>query len=331
MKFSGRNVLVTGAGGFLGSHMADRLVREGARVRALIHYNAQGSCGWLDHSPHAREMEIVPGDVRDVGQMLEVTRGVDVIYHFAALTTVPHSYRVPASFVHVNVEGTLNLLEGARLNGAQRFVQASTSQIYGTAQQVPITEAHPLQAQSPYSATKIAADKLVEAWYRTYGLPVVSLTTFCTYGARQSIRNIVPTVITQLLAGPVVRLGNVHPRRDYNYVDDAIEAFALAGCADGVIGERMNVAGRSDISIGDLARTIARLMGREIVIEPDPVRARPPGSEVERLLGDNSRAERLLGWKHNVELEEGLGRTIAWYERNHALVRAGGLAASVFV
>lgn len=331
MSWQGKRVVVTGAGGFLGSHLADRLVAEGASVRALVHYNARGSCGWLDHSPHAQHMEVVAGDVCDPGGMDALLRGADTVYHLAALTTVPHSYRAPAEFVRVNVTGTLHVLEAARRAGIARLVQASTSQIYGTARQVPITEDHPHQAQSPYSASKIAADKLVEAWHRSFGLPVVTLTTFCTFGARQSVRNIVPTIITQLLDGPVVRLGNIHPRRDYNYVDDAMDAFVLAGQAEGVLGQTMNISGRHEISIRDLALLIARLMDREISLEHDALRARPAGSEVERLLGDYSKAERLLGWQHQVGLEEGLVKTIAWYERHHALVRPSPACRNVFV
>ena len=320
VSWIGRRVAITGAGGFLGSHLCERLVRAGAEVRALVHYNSRGSCGALDHAPLARDMEIVPGDVRNAEQMDRFVQGTEFVFHLAALTTVPWSYEVPGSFVQVNVEGTLNLLEASRKAGIARFVQASSSQCYGTARQVPITEDHPLQAQSPYSATKIAGDKLVEAWHRTFGLPTITLRVFCTYGPRQSVRNIVPTIITQLMRGPKIHLGNLHPSRDYNYVEDTIEAYVLGAQAEGVDGATMNVAGSSEIRIGALAELIARLMGTDIEIELDPRRARPPGSEVERLLGDSSQALTRLGWRHQVELEEGLLRTIAWYRAHADLV-----------
>jgi len=315
-NWNGARVCVTGAGGFLGSHLCERLVQEGAEVRALVHYNSRASCGWLDHSPVARDLEIVPGDVRNADQMAQLVAGTEVVFHLAALTTVPWSYAVPASFVHVNVDGTLNVLEAARRAGVGRFVQASSSQCYGTARQVPITESHPLQAQSPYAATKIASDMMVDAWHRTYGLPTVTLRVFCTYGPRQSVRNIIPTIITQLMRGPRIRLGNLHPLRDYNYVDDTVEAYLLGGAAEGVEGATLNVAGRSEIRIGELARLIARLMGTDVEIEQDPGRTRPASSEVDRLLGDHSQAAARLGWEHKVELEEGLQRTIAWYRDN---------------
>lgn len=331
MDYSGRTVLVTGAGGFLGSHLAERLVRTGARVRAMVHYNARGSCGWLDDAPLATEMEVIPGDVRELESLERATRGVDVVFHMAALTTVPYSYQAATSFVRTNVEGGLNALEAARRAGVGRFVQASSSQCYGTARQVPITEDHPLQGQSPYAATKIAADKLAESYHRAFGLPVVTVRVFCTYGPRQSVRNVVPTIITQLLHGEVVRLGNVHPTRDFNYVSDTVEAYMRAGLAPGVDGEVFNVAGHTEISIRDLALRVGHLMGKEVEIRSESLRQRPAASEVERLLGDSSKAARALGWSQQVELDAGLRASIAWYAENEGRVQPGVLGGRPFV
>jgi dTDP-glucose 4,6-dehydratase len=320
MSLGDKSVLVTGAGGFLGSHLAERLVREGARVRALVHYNARASLGWLDHSEFVNDMEIVAGDVCDPACCEAAVTGCDIVYNLAALTTIPYSYRAPASFVRANIDGTLCMLEAARRIGVERFIQASSSQTYGTARHVPIDEQHPLQAQSPYAATKIACDSLVEAWRRTYGVPGIVLKVFCTFGPRQSVRNVVPTIITQLLNGPVVRLGNLGPRRDYNYVDDAIDAYVRAGIADDAIGATLNICGRTEISIGDLAMLIAGLMESDLEIVQEADRVRPAGSEVERLLGDSRAAQELLGWQHRIGLEEGLRKTISWYRENIALV-----------
>lgn len=329
MTLQETSVLVTGAGGFLGSHLAERLVREGARVRALVHYNARGSAGWLDHSGLASEMEIMAGDVCDPASCEKAVAGCAIVYHLAALTTVPYSYLAPASFVRANIDGTLCMLEAVRRSGIERFIQASSSQTYGTAREVPITESHRLQAQSPYAASKIACDSLVYAWHKAYGLPVTILKVFCTFGPRQSVRNVVPTIIMQLLDGPLVRLGNLEPRRDYNYVDDAIDAYVRAATAPAALGETLNIAGHSEISIADLAKRIAVLMGSEIEIVRDQTRVRPASSEVDRLLGDSSAAARLLGWQHRIGLEEGLQRTIPWYRENRMLVRPA--VADVFI
>jgi NAD dependent epimerase/dehydratase len=320
VTLEGKKILVTGAGGFLGSHLAERLVREGASVRALVRYNARGTAGWLDHSDVLGDMELLAGDVCDASTCRSAVDGCDIVYHLAALTTVPHSYAVPASFVRANIDGTLEMLEAVRRSSVERFIQASSSQTYGTARHVPIDEDHPLEAQSPYAATKVACDALVSAWHHTYGVPGVILKVFCTYGPRQSVRNIIPTIITQLLEGPTIRLGNLGPRRDYNFVDDAIEAYVLAATAPDIINRKMNVCGNAEISIADLAQTIARLMGSDIEIVQDPERVRPATSEVDRLLGDSALAQRLLGWRHSVDLEAGLRRTVDWYTEHKALV-----------
>ncbi len=312
-----RQVLITGAGGFLGSHLAETLVRKGARTRALVHYNALGTRGWLDTSPLAGEMEIVAADVCDARMMHRVLRGVDVVFHLAALIGVPYSYHAASSYVRVNVEGALNLLEAARDAGVERFVQTSTSQVYGTAQQVPISETHPLQAQSPYSASKIAADKLAESFHRSFALPVTAVRLFCTFGPRQSTRAIVPTIITQLLRGNRVRLGNIYPTRDYNFVTDSMRAFLLAAETEDAVGRTMNIGGCTEISIRDLAHTLGRLIGHdEIEIISATERSRPKGSEVERLLADTSLAREILGWAPEVPQEEAFQRTIEWYRRH---------------
>jgi NAD dependent epimerase/dehydratase len=320
LTLQGLSVLVTGAGGFLGSHLAERLVQEGARVRALVHYNARGSAGWLDHSKLATEMEILAGDVCDAGSCESAVRRCAIVFHLAALTTVPYSYQAPASFVKANIDGTLNMLVASRRVGVERFIQASSSQTYGTARRIPIDESHPLQAQSPYAATKIACDSLVETWHRAYNLPTTILKIFCTFGPRQSVRNVVPTIITQLLDGQIVRLGNLGPLRDYNFFEDSIDAYVRAATVPEAIGATYNICGRNEISIGDLAHLIARLMDVDLKIVEDPSRMRPASSEVNRLLGDSTAAKAALGWEQRVGLEAGLRRTISWYRENKALV-----------
>ncbi|MCA1988493.1 MAG: SDR family NAD(P)-dependent oxidoreductase, partial [Desulfarculus sp.] len=305
-------VLVTGAGGFIGSHLAERLVEEGARVRALVHYNALGRWGWLDESPLAGEMEVLAGDLTDPWSVGRAVQGQQVVFHLGALIAIPYSYDAPQSYVRVNVEGALNVLQACRQAGVSRLVHTSTSEVYGTAQRVPIAEDHPLQGQSPYSASKIGADKLVESFHLSFGLPAVTVRPFNTFGPRQSARAVIPTIITQLLAGQPVRLGNLHPTRDLNYVTNTVDGFLAAAQADQAIGRTINLGSGREISIGDLARLIARLMGKDLGLTQDPARLRPVGSEVERLLADASLAAELLDWRPRVDLEEGLARTIAW-------------------
>jgi dTDP-glucose 4,6-dehydratase len=312
-----KSVLITGAGGFLGSHLAETLVRMGARTRALVHYNALGTRGWLDASPLGGEMEVIAADVCDSRLMHRAMRDIDVVFHLAALIGVPYSYHATASYVRVNIEGTLNTLEAARDASVERFIQTSTSQVYGTAQEVPISEAHPLQAQSPYSASKIAADKLAESFHRSFDLPVTAVRLFCTFGPRQSTRAIVPTIITQLLRGRRVCLGNISPTRDYNFVTDSMRAFILAAITEAAIGRTMNIGGCTEISIRDLARTLGRLIGHdEIEIVSAAERSRPRGSEVERLLADTTLARRILGWEPKIPQEEAFRQTIEWYRRH---------------
>lgn len=316
MSFAGKTVFVTGAGGFIGSHLSERLVREGASVKALVHYNALGSRGWLDESPLARDMEIIAGDITDAWSVREAMRGASHVFHLAALIAIPYSYQAPASYVRTNVEGTLNVLQAARDLGVERLVSTSTSEVYGTAIYAPIDEKHPLQGQSPYSASKIGADKLVESFHCSFELPVVTLRPFNTFGPRQSARAVIPTIISQCLAGDVVRLGNVHPTRDLNYVENTVDGFLAVASAAGVEGDVIQIGTGREISIGDLAQLIAEKMGKTIRVESESLRLRPAASEVERLLANPRKAEERMGWTVKVSLEEGLEKTIAWVKQN---------------
>ena len=315
MSWSGRRVLVTGAGGFIGSHLAERLASEGAKVRAFVHYNARGDWGNLEFVPEAlkRRLEVVSGDIRDPFFMREAVKGRDTVFHLAALIAIPFSYRSPMLYVESNVKGTLNVLQACLDGGVRRMVHTSTSEVYGTAQSVPITEDHPLVGQSPYAASKIGADQMAVAYHRSFGLPVVILRPFNTYGPRQSLRAVIPTIIGQALKGPRVLLGNTRPTRDLTYVGDTVEAFLRAGSARGVEGRVLQAGTGREISVGELARAILAQIRPDGRIVLDRQRVRPGASEVGRLLADPSRARRLLGWKPRTSLEDGLRRTIAWY------------------
>ncbi len=315
-KLHNKNVLVTGGGGFIGSHLSERLVTLGAKTRALIHYNAQGSRGWLEKSPLGNEIECVFGDTRDRDFMLEAVQNIDIIFHLAALISIPYSYHSPSSYIETNIMGTLNTLQAARANNVQLFIHTSTSEVYGTAQYVPIDEKHPLHAQSPYAASKIGADKMVEAFHLSYGLPVITLRPFNTFGPRQSTRAIIPTIITQCLTGDRVKLGNLSPTRDLNFISNTVEGFLCAACRPEAVGDTLNLGSGREISIHDLVLLIGNLMEREIVIDTEPTRLRPKTSEVERLLAENHLAKEKLGWTPIVGLEEGLGQTIRWIKEN---------------
>lgn len=323
MNWTGKRALVTGAGGFIGSHLAERLVELGATTRALVHYNALGTWGWLDHSPLREHIEVVAGDVTDRDSVRSAMDQVEVVFHLAALIAIPYSYHAPVSYVRTNIEGTLNVLQAAKDVGVERVVHTSTSEVYGTARYTPIDEAHPLQGQSPYSASKIGADKLAESFQAAFGLPVVTVRPFNAFGPRQSARAVVPTIITQCLAGDTVRLGSLHPTRDLNYVANTVEGFLLAASQPGAIGQTINVGSGREISIGDLAQLIARLLGRQVTIESEPARVRPDQSEVERLLADNTLARKVLGWEPTVGLEDGLQRTIEWMQAHLQRYRPG--------
>jgi len=323
-RWEGRTVLVTGAGGFIGSHLAERLVEAGARVRAMVHYNALGLAGWLDQSPLRGDMEIFSGDICDADSVRRALDGVDTAFHLAALIGIPYSYHAPGSYIRTNIVGTLNVLQTARQLGTRRVIHTSTSEVYGTALHIPIGEDHPLQGQSPYSASKIGADKMAEAFHLSFGLPVVTVRPFNTFGPRQSARAVIPTIITQALKGETIRLGSIHPTRDLNFVGDTVGGFLHAATADAAIGHVINLGRGSEISVGDLVVLIGKIIGRSLRVETDDQRIRPDKSEVERLLADNGRAAALLGWTPQISLEEGLRITVRWFEENIGKYRASG-------
>ena len=322
-RWEGRTVFVTGADGFIGSHLVERLVELGATTRALVLYNSLQSWGWLDDSPVRDEVEIVLGDVRDPETLRAPMEGADAVFHLAALIAIPYSYRAPASYVHTNIQGTLNVLDEARRAEVPHVVHTSTSEVYGTALRVPIDEEHPLQAQSPYSATKIAADKLAESYHRTFDLPVTPVRPFNTFGPRQSARAIIPTVITQALEGSSVAVGNVTPTRDFTFVADTVEGFVKAGASDAGIGRVVNLGNGKEISVRDLVLEIASMLGVEAEVTVEEARMRPGASEVERLCADATLARELLGWEPQVSLREGLERTIEWIRGNSGRFKAG--------
>ena len=326
MDWTNRSVLVTGAGGFIGSHLTERLVALGARTRALVHYNSLGRWGWLDESPSRGEVEVVAGDITDRESLRRVMDGVEFVFHLAALIGIPYSYLAPASYVRTNVEGTLNVLQVALDAGVGKVIHTSTSEVYGTARYVPIDEDHPLQGQSPYSASKIGADKQVEAFNRSFGQQVVTVRPFNTYGPRQSARAIIPTIVTQCLSGSTVRLGNLSPTRDLVFVEDTVRGFLLAADSPGAVGRVVNLGTGTEISIGALAQKIAGIMGKEVTIEADDQRKRPSESEIERLVASNALAKELLGWEPEYTLDDGLPRTIEWLQANRGVYRPDAYA-----
>jgi NAD dependent epimerase/dehydratase len=323
--WKGKAVLVTGAGGFIASHLVEALVGAQAQVRAFVRYNSRGDPGLLRllPEPALQGVEVVAGDLRDLAGMQAAMQGMEVVFHLGALIAIPYSYVHPAEVVETNVMGTLNVLLAGRESEVGRIVHTSTSEVYGTALRVPIDEGHPLQGQSPYSASKIGADKIAESFYRAFDLPVVTVRPFNTYGPRQSARAVIPTIISQALSQEVIRLGNLEARRDLTYVADTVAGFLKAGEAQGVEGETFNLGSGQEVSIGELAGEILAQVGRPVRIEVDPARLRPEKSEVQRLLSDNQRARERLGWQPQVSLEEGLRRTIAWMREHLALYEPG--------
>jgi NAD dependent epimerase/dehydratase len=322
-EFSGKKVLITGAGGFIGSHLTERLVTAGAQTRALVHYNAFGNWGWLDNSPLKQEVQVIAGDICDRDCVKEAIKDCEVVFHLAALIAIPYSYRAPGSYVRTNVEGTLNVLQACREVGVVRLVHTSTSEVYGTARYVPIDEKHPLQGQSPYSASKIGADKIAEAFHLSFNVPVVTVRPFNTFGPRQSARAVIPTIITQCLSGEIIRLGSLNPTRDLNYVSNTVDGYLSAACSPNAIGKTVNLGTGREISIGDLAKLISEILGCRVAIETENARMRPEKSEVERLLADNSLAKQVLGWTPKVNLEQGLSLTVDWIRRNMNNYRSG--------
>jgi NAD dependent epimerase/dehydratase len=322
-RVRGKRILVTGAGGFIGSHLAERLATLGAEVTALVHYNALSNWGNLDFAEQrVRDgIHVLAGNVEDGDFVMRAAEGMDVILHLAALIAIPYSYMAPRSYVRANVEGTLNIVEAARRLGVARVVHTSTSEVYGTALRVPIDEDHPLQGQSPYSASKIGADKVAESYFRSFGLDVVTVRPFNTYGPRQSARAFIPTIISQALARPEIRLGALDPQRDMTYVSDTVAGFVAAATADGIAGETINLGTGTTHSIGDFAERILKLLRIEKPILTDSSRMRPANSEVKRLLSDNRKASKLLGWTPQVDLDDGLLRTIEFVRDNMSLYR----------
>jgi dTDP-glucose 4,6-dehydratase len=307
-------VLVTGAGGFIGSHLVDRLVREGYGVRAFVHYNCRNFHGWIeDLEPRIRrEVDVFAGDLRDPFVVHRAVKGCRLIFHLGALIAIPYSYIAPMDFVETNVKGTVNVLQAALDLGVERFVHTSTSETYGTAQTVPINETHPLQGQSPYAATKIAADKMAESYRLSFDLPVVTVRPFNTYGPRQSARAVIPTIISQVLSRSEIRLGSLTPIRDLTFVEDTVHGFVSAATASDVLGEVINLGSGKGISIGDLAAKVLALLGLDVPVVQDDDRIRPAASEVERLVCDNRKAQKMLGWSPKVALEDGLKQTADW-------------------
>ena len=314
-----KKVLVTGADGFIGSHLVEELIKEGYEIRAFVFYNSFNTWGWLDTLPKEilRKIDIFTGDIRDPNAVRTAMKDMDAVLHLAALIAIPFSYYAPDAYVDTNIKGTLNVLQAARDLGTKRVLVTSTSEVYGTAQYVPIDESHPYQGQSPYSATKIGADRLAESFYRSFDLPVTIVRPFNTFGPRQSARAVIPTIITQLLAGKKeIRLGSLEPTRDFNYVKDTANGFIEILKSDRTIGEEINIATQREISIGQLAEELIRQINPNTKIICDDQRLRPKNSEVERLLGANSKIKELTNWSPKYTFEEGLAETVAWLRNN---------------
>jgi dTDP-glucose 4,6-dehydratase len=323
LNWKSKKVLVTGASGFIGSHLVERLVEMGAMTRALVQYNELGTWGWLDDIPISGEIDVVAADICDHDSIRQAVKGMDIVFHLAALIAIPYSYKAPVSYVRTNVEGTLNVLQASHEFGINRLIHTSTSEVYGTARYVPIDENHPLQGQSPYAASKIAADKLAEAFYMSFDLPVVTIRPFNTFGPRQSARAVIPTIITQIIKNDSVCLGKLSPTRDFNYVANTVDGFLLAASTPGIEGQTINLGTAREISISDLSELIAQLLNKSIQIEQKEERMRPVRSEVERLMADITMATELLGWYPKVNLEQGLKYTIEWVQNHLERYRPG--------
>lgn len=310
-------VLVTGAEGFIGSHLTEALVEKGYKVKAFVRYNFKNDWGWLERSKYLKDIEIYTGDIRDYDSVYDAMKDVDVVFHLAALIGIPYSYISPLAYIKTNTEGTYNVLEAARKLNIQRVIHTSTSEVYGTAQYVPIDEKHPYNPQSPYAASKAAADHLALSYYRSFDLPVTIIRPFNTFGPRQSARAIIPTIISQILAGKKqIKLGNLSPTRDLTYVKDTVNGFMTVGLHEKTVGDVYNLGTGREVSIGDLAKKIMDLIGTKVEIITDEKRIRPEKSEVERLLSNPEKAMKLTGWKPQYTLEEGLIETINWIKNN---------------
>lgn len=318
MNWSKKSVLVTGAGGFIGSHLTEHIVELGANVKAFVRYNSRNDWGLLGLLPADKidKIEVIMGDLKDVDAIRHAAKDVDIVFHLGSLIAIPYSYIHPRETIETNILGALNVLAAVKENSIEKLVHTSTSEVYGTAKYVPIDENHPLQGQSPYSASKIGADKIMESFFRSFDLPVAILRPFNTYGPRQSARAVIPTIITQILTKEEIFLGSLHPTRDYTYVNDVVEGFIKVAESPRSVGEVINIGSNFEISIGDLTNEIISLVGKNIEIVTDSARVRPKDSEVERLWCDNTKAKRLLGWKPTTSLDEGLKKTIEWISDN---------------
>lgn len=318
LNWNKKAVLVTGAGGFIGSHLAEQLVELGAETKAFVRYNSRNDWGMLELLPKEKldEIEVIMGDLKDADAVRHAVEEVDIIFHLGSLIAIPYSYIHPRETIETNVLGTLNVLTAAKENGVEKLVHTSTSEVYGTARYVPIDEKHPLQGQSPYSASKIGADKIAESFYRSFNLSVAIIRPFNTYGPRQSARAVIPTIITQVLTNEKMFLGSLYPTRDYTYVKDVVEGFIKVAESPKSVGDVINIGSNFEISIGDLVNKIISLVGKNAEIITDPARVRPQDSEVERLWCDNTKAKKLLGWEPKTSLDEGLKKTIEWISDN---------------
>jgi NAD dependent epimerase/dehydratase len=324
MDITTPKILVTGADGFIGSHLVEGLLDKGCQVRAFVFYNSFNSWGWLDTFPKEKldKIDVFAGDIRDPNGVRNAMQGMDMVFHLAALIAIPFSYHSPDSYVDTNIKGTLNVLQAARDTGCKRVLITSTSEVYGTAQYVPIDEKHPFQGQSPYSATKIGADRIAESFCRSFNTPVTIVRPFNTYGPRQSGRAVIPNIITQLLAGATeIKLGSIHPTRDFNYVKDIVAGFIAIAESQSSVGEEINIASQQEISIGQLARDIIDQINPAARVVSEEMRIRPENSEVERLLGSNEKICRLTGWQPKYALKQGIRETIEWFKDEENLRR----------
>lgn len=322
MNLKKKKILITGADGFIGSHLTEELVRRDCDVRAFVLYNSFNSWGWLETLSKANlnKIDVFAGDIRDPNGVRKAMQGIDIVFHLAALIAIPFSYHSPDSYVDTNIKGTLNILQAACNTDCSRVLITSTSEVYGTAQYVPIDERHPFQGQSPYSATKIGADRIAESFYRSFSTPVTIVRPFNTYGPRQSARAVIPTIITQLLNGETeIKLGSIHPTRDFNFIKDTVAGFMAIAETPATIGEEINIASQQEISIGQLAGEIISQINPAAKVVSDDIRMRPEKSEVERLLGSNEKISRLTGWQPKFTLKQGIDETIQWFKNKENL------------